>query len=59
MTDNSLSQNDRLKDEAQKSHDRLWAWAQNEKVFGSIELRIPFENGVPQRIYITPTEVKT
>ena len=54
-----MSQDERLKNEAHKALDRLWTWARSENIFGSIELKIPFENGVPQRVYITPTEVKT
>ncbi len=49
----------RLKLETHNTVDRLWSWAENNKVFGNVELRIPFENGVPQRIYVSPTEVLT
>ena len=55
----SEEQSTRLKKEAHNTIDRLWTWAQSGRIFGSVEIKIPFDDGIPQRIYVIPTEVKT
>lgn len=58
LTNNNTSQSDRLKDEAHKDLDRLWAWADSEKLFGQIVIKAKFEDGLAIRLYLSPTEMK-
>lgn len=48
----------RLKGETIKTIERLWNWAQAGNVFGSIVLKVSFENGIAKRLHVTPTEIK-
>lgn len=49
---------DRLKNEVIKAVERLWIWAESERIFGEIVIKAHFEDGHAIRLYFSPTEMK-
>lgn len=47
----------RLKTELIQTIEQLWYWAEKNKAYGSLEISVPLEDGIPQRLIVAPRQI--